>query len=120
MLQVNGDGVWTYANPFSLSATSRDEPVAKFDGTWTNGVADGSGTATYEDSCTYIGAYANGVRAGHGTLSFISGAKYVGNFADLPNGEGWMHYENGNVYNGEVCDPCSCCVRPVMCLCCAD
>lgn len=90
----NGDGIYYFANG------------SLYEGQWQNNRYHGMGKLTYtaNDECNlkyYEGEFTSGVRQGTGTLVFNDGAWYRGGFvAGLFEGKGEYHFVNGDKFVG--------------------
>jgi hypothetical protein len=69
---------------------------------------NGDGTWVYANGTVYKGTFVNQRIDGFGVIVFAPNAHpsiefYIGNFiVGFPNGSGYISYENGSVYRGEV------------------
>ena len=96
----------------------------EYDGEWVEGLPQGMGAETLPDGERYRGSWAAGRRNGHGELNRADGSHYVGDFvndrregegterssdglyrgswfADLPDGLGAFHGDDGTSYEGQ-------------------
>ncbi len=83
----------------------RGEGIVRYDGQFSNGDFNGTGTALWADGIVYEGEWKDGIRHGYGKLIFPEGNYYEGNFVS-GNYEGWGKHVDveGNVYEGEFID----------------
>ena len=71
----------TASFPGELFVAGRDG--VRYDGQWSDGVAEGRGVATYSrDGQRYEGMWKAGKRDGRGNISWPNGAAYEGRFRD--------------------------------------
>ena len=87
----NGRGVLTYLV---------DGKSVRYDGTWSNDQATGSGTITFADGSTYRGDVVNLKRQGNGSYRSTSGDVFSGTWNEDKITTGSVRYAGGDSYNG--------------------
>jgi hypothetical protein len=122
----SGRGVWIYPRDlaFTGSAEYRWPTGRTYVGDWNNGKPHGMGTMELTNGERFSGMWEQGRRHGHGELTRAQGGHYVGEFvngvrqgegversadglyrgawaADLPNGTGEFHGNDGSTYRGQ-------------------
>jgi len=86
---------------YTGQATASYENGDKYEGSFADGLRDGSGIYTSRAGSVYKGIYSANKRHGLGTLTLLDGAYYHGHYeSGVRQGHGIYRYPNGDVYVG--------------------
>lgn len=101
----HGHGVWRagpVASPDDQGAPG-EVPVT-YQGSWSMGLREGEGLATFADGSSYGGEYLQGVPHGHGRFRWRDGTELAGEWIEgEQHGTSTVVFANGTKYDGEYC-----------------
>jgi TPR repeat protein len=96
----NYQGDWEQGKPHGMG-TMQLNNGERFSGMWEHGQRHGHGELTQSNGHHYVGQFVAGVRQGDG-VEHSSDGLYRGAWrADLPNGQGEFHANDGSSYQGQ-------------------
>lgn len=98
--EVNGNGVPDGYGEFTSASSSGI--VWTYEGEWTDGHWEGSGTTTWETGQSYVGEYSHDSETGKGVFTLETGEKYEGTFKSrVIRGDGILYYPDGSYFVGD-------------------
>ena len=101
----HGHGVWR-AGPVASSdgQGAPGEVLVTYEGSWSTGLREGEGLATFADGSSYGGEYLQGVPHGHGRFRWRDGTELAGEWIEgEQRGTSTVVFANGTKYDGEYC-----------------
>ncbi len=77
-----------------------------YEGSFNNGMFEGTGVYTYPNGDIYEGNYSKGLKEGAGVFTWANGSTYKGNFRRDMFETGVYGYANGDTYKGNFSEEC--------------